>query len=393
VRGLLSLMWMNLRGIPARLGLSLVITFGTASVVAVLVTVLSMATGLTDTMTAEIPPENVLVIRKGALAESLSSLSREAVLAVETAPGIALRGGRPAVSPEVVLSVDLPRLDGEGLSAVFVRGITEAGWLLRPELEPVSGRRFQPGRFEVLVGQALATQLAGVALGDVLHFHGSRWTVVGIYAHGGAADSQIVADAATLLAASQRNVYSTVTAALASGSPGGSTFDAFKEAVEENPQLVVEAVRSAEYYQRQAESTAGIMGFVAYVVSAIMALGALFGAVNTMYTAVAVRTKEIATLRALGFGGASVVASVLSEALVLSLLGALLGVAFSWLLFGGMYFDGGGQLAALAVELQVGLPVVALGVVWAGVIGLLAGLFPALRAARLPVADGLRVDG
>jgi putative ABC transport system permease protein len=382
-----NVIWMNVRAIPSRLGLSLVITFGTASVVAVLVTVLSMATGLMDTISAAIPEEQVLVIRKGALAESLSSLSREAVLAVETAPGVARLDGRPGVSPELVLSVDLPRLDGDGNSAVFVRGLTASGWAVHPHYEPVSGRRFEPGRFEVIVGRALKRHLAGVELGDELYFHGSRWRIVGVFDQGGAADSQIIADAATLMSVSNRSVYSALTAVVPD-----EAFAGFKQALEDNPQLVVEVTRAADYYEEQAEAAAGVMGFVAYVVSGIMALGALFGAANTMYTAVAGRTREIATLRALGFGAGAVVASVLVEALLLALLGALLGAAFSWALFGGMQFSGGGQLAAIAVELEVGLPVVAVGVAWAATIGLFAGMLPALRAARLPVAEGLRIE-
>jgi len=380
---------MNLRAIPSRLGISLVICVGTASVVAVLVTVLSMATGLVDTMTSGANAERVLVMRKGALAESLSSLSREAMLAIETAPGIAVIDGQPAVSPEIVLSVTLPRREDDGGAGVFLRGLTEAGWLVRSELELAQGRRFDPGKFEVVVGRALQQQLANVDVGDRISFYSNDWTIVGIFEQDGAAsESQILTDARTLMSAANRNVYSSAAAIMADM----DQFEAFKSALEENPQLLVTAQRETDFLERQAQSASGILELIAYVISAIMALGALFGAVNTMYTAVAARTAEIATLRAMGFGGGSVVVSVLTEALVLSLVGALIGAVASWLLFNGMTFNAGGQLGAIGVELTVGVPIIVVGMIWACVIGFLAGLFPALRAARLPVADGLRVS-
>jgi putative ABC transport system permease protein len=389
MRQVVEITLMNLRSIPRRMGISFVICVGTASVVAVLVTVLSMATGLVDTLTSAAAPDRVVVMRKGALAESLSSLSREAVLAVETAPGIATRDGRAAVSPEVVLSVDLPRRDGNGNMAVFLRGITQSGWVVRSDLALLDGRRFDPGKLEVVVGKTLENQVSGVAIGDRLPFYGNEWTVVGVFGLDGAStESQMIVDAFTLMSASNRTVYSSVRAIM----DDMAGFDAFKTSLESNPQILVQADKEADYLERQAESASGLLKLVAYVVSAIMALGALFGAVNTMYTAVAARTAEIATLRAVGFGGLPVVVSVLAEALMLSFGGALLGALASWILFNGMDFNAGGQLGAIGVELHVGVPVILIGMIWACVIGLLAGLFPAVRAARLPIAEGLRVS-
>jgi putative ABC transport system permease protein len=380
---------MNLRSIPGRLGISFVICLGTASVVAVLVTVLSMAIGLVDTMTSAAKADRVVVMRKGALAESLSSLSREGVLAVETAPGIATLDGRLAVSPEIVLSVDLPRKEGDGNTGVFVRGITEPAWAVRSDLVLAEGRRFVPGKFEAVVGRALQSQLRGVDIGDRLSFYANDWLVVGVFEQDGAAsESQVIVDAFTLMSASNRSIYSSATAIM----EDMERFEAFKTSLESNPQLLVEAEKESEYLARQAASASGILELVAYVVSGIMALGALFGAVNTMYTAVQARTAEIATLRAVGFGGTSVVISVLTEALVLSLTGAVLGALASWLLFNGMTFNAGGQLGTIGVELELGLAVIVVGMVWACVIGLAAGFFPAVRAARLPVAEGLRVS-
>lgn len=389
MRQIAEITLMNLKSIPDRLGISFVICLGTASVVAVLVTVLSMSTGLVDTMVSAAHPDRVIVMRKGALAESLSSLSRDAVLAVETAPGIATLDGRLAVSPEIVLSVDLPRRDGQGNTGVFVRGLTEAGWTVRSDLHLAEGRRFEPGRSEVMVGRTLQRELRDVDLGDTVSFHSNEWTVVGVFAQDGAAsESQMLVDAFTLMSASNRSIYSSAAAIM----EDTGDFEALKASLEANPQLLVEALMETEYLSRQAEAAGGILELVAYVVSGIMALGALFGAVNTMYTAVAARTAEIATLRAVGFGGVPVVISVLMEALVLSAAGAVLGALASWLLFNGASFNAGGQLGAIAVELEVGPAVIAVGMVWACAIGLGAGLFPAVRAARLPIAEGLRVS-
>lgn len=380
---------MNLRSIPARLGVSMVICVGTASVVAVLITVLSMSNGLTKTLVSGAQSDRVVVMRQGALAESLSSMSREAVLAVETAPGIATVDGKKLVSPEIVLSVNLPTGE-EGLETpVFVRGLTEGGLAVRDDLELVTGRMPQSGRFEVAVGSAIKEQLTAAEIGDVLTFHSNPWTVVGVVSQGGgAAESQVYVDAATAMAASGRTVYSAMRARLAD--PEG--FEAFRQALEDNPQLVVEAKLEADYLEEQAENATGILELIAYVVSGIMAMGALFGAVNTMYTAVSARTAEIATLRAIGFGGSAVAVSVLAEAMVLSFVGALIGTAIAWLMFNGLTFNAGGQLGAIGVALSISPGLALLGIVWACTLGFVAGLFPAVRAARMPVAEGLRIE-
>ena len=377
----------NIRSLPSRLGPSLVICIGIAGVVAVLTSVLAMSRGLTSTLTSAGQHDRVIVFRKGALAESLSSLSREAVLAVETAPGISEAAGKLA-SPEVVLSVNLPRSDGVGDGALFVRGLGPQGRNVRSELKLVAGRFFEPGRREVMVGQAAQRAFSNMELGDVVTFHSNRWTVVGVFSTAGdVGESQLLTDAATLQAAANRPVFSSVTVRLADE----QSFEAFQAAVTSNPRLKVSVEREIDYYQRQSEQAGQLLSFIAYVVSTIMAVGALCGALNTMYAAVSARTVEIATLRALGFGGTPVVISVVVEALLLAAVGAVIGLACAWLLFNGDDFVAGGTLSRITVALKVDGPIMLVGTLWALGIGLLGALTPAIRAARVPVIDALRV--
>lgn len=381
---------MNLRSIPSRLGASLVICVGIAGVVAVLTSVLTMARGLSDTLASAGEPDRVLVFRKGAIAESLSSLSRDAVLAVESAPGIRVANGAPAVSPEVILSVTLPRKDEDRDSGLFVRGLGPAAHLVRPEIAIDQGRMFEPGRYEVVAGRAASRSFDNLTPGERIKFHGQDWNVVGTFVtHGDAAENQLLTDAATLMSAANRSVFNAVTIRLEEE----SGFAAFQEAVLANPQLKVQVERESDYYQRQSEDTGQLLNFVAYVVGSIMAIGALCGAVNTMYAAVSARTVEIATLRALGFGSSSVVISVLAEAMLLSLIGALVGVSIAWLLFNGDDFATGGSLSLITATLRVDGTMMATGATWALIIGFLGGFFPALRAARMPITQALRVAG
>ena len=390
MRQVLQIALVNLKSLPQRLASSFVVIVGIGGVVAVLISVLAMATGLTETMLRAGQAGRAVVLRNGALTESLSSLPREALLAIETAPGIRSGAdGRPLVSPEVLVAVNLPRKGNAVDAAVQVRGLTESGFRVRRELELEAGRLFVPGRYEVIAGRGAREQFRDLEVGATVSFYNADWTVVGVFAsNGDAHESELLTDAATLMPAAQRSVYNAATLELASV----GSFDALKEALESNPRLKVQVKRETEYYEGRSEFVSRLLYFVAYVVGAIMALGALFGALNTMYSAVAARTVEIATLRALGFGATPIVVSVLVESLALALVGAIAGAAVAWVLFNGEAFSTGGNLGQVALELNVGLPLFVTGVVWACGIGLLGGLLPAIRAARLPVSVGLRVE-
>ena len=380
---------MNLRSLPQRLGTSLVVCVGIAGVVAVLVSVLAMATGLTETMIKASNPQRAIVLRDGALTEALSSISREAALAVETAPGILkMADGSLAISPEIVLNVNLPGYEDAIMGAVYIRGLTQKGLQVHPEIKLTDGRWFTTGLHELVAGSMVVEQLGTLEIGDTVSFYNADWVVVGTFSSNeDAHESEMLTDAATLMSAAQRTVFNAITVELASA----DEFPALETALEDNPRLKVDVQLESTYYEGQSENISQLLYLVAYVVSSIMALGALFGALNTMYSAVSVRVVEIATLRAIGFGAMPVVVSVLIEALVLALIGALVGVAIAWALFNGDTFVTGGGLRQVAVSLHVSSTLLFSGVIWACAIGFLGGLFPAIQAARQSVAQGLRV--
>jgi putative ABC transport system permease protein len=261
---------------------------------------------------------------------------------------------------------------------------------MRKEVRLEEGRWFRPGLRELVAGRAAQTRFEGLGVGEHVRFGDDEWVVVGAFASGGdAQESELIADADTLMSAYQRSTYNSVTVQLTSA----GAFDAFRNTLTTNPALSVDVQREQDYYTRQSGRFTALLSVVANVVGVIMAIGAVFAALNTMYSSVSARTREIATLRAVGFGGLAVVVSVLSEALLLSLAGALFGAALAWLLFNGntvSTLSGGGGLAQVVFQLHIGADLVALGTIWACAVGLVGGLLPAIRAARIPVATALR---
>ena len=379
----------NLRSIPRRIGSSLVVCIGVGGVVAVLVTVLAMATGLEGVISQAARADRAMVLRGGALAEVLSTMSRDELAVVESAPGVR-RGadGAPLVSAEVLLSVNLPRRkDGEP-AALSIRGLTERAAAVRPEIVLLEGRMFRSGMNEIVVGRSARDEFRSLGVGDTASFHSADWRVVGIFAtDGDVHESEALTDASTLMSAAQRTVFTAATVVLESP----DAFAAFEAALERDPRLKVDVRREVDYYTERSKEVGGLLEIVATSVGAIMAIGALLGALNTMYSAVSARTVEIATLRAIGFGATPVVVSVLVEAQILALVGALAGSAIAWTLFNGNSFATGGTFGQIALRLEVGLPLVATGILWAFAIALVGGLLPAIRAARLPVATALRM--
>jgi putative ABC transport system permease protein len=262
---------------------------------------------------------------------------------------------------------------------------------LRPELHLTAGRAFTPGLRELIAGSAAQERYRGLAVGDRVRFGDNEWTVVGAFSSGGGAhDSELLADADTVLSAYQRTTFNSVTVKL----DGARALAALSKAVSEDSTLPVIVRTETQYYEQQSQSFARILAFIAHVVGAIMAIGAIFAALNTMYSAVSSRTTEIATLRAIGFGAPAVVASVMVEALLLALIGALVGAAAAWIAFDGntvgTIAGGTGDLAQIVFHLRIGPGLIATGILWACVVGLIGGLLPAVRAARLAVATALR---
>jgi putative ABC transport system permease protein len=389
LRQTLEITAINLRSIPQRLGSSAVICIGTAGVVAVLTTVLAMATGLRTAYASAAREDRVIVMSSGAHSEEISFLSREDVAAIESAPGLRQTAhGKPAVSAELLLQVNMPRRGAVGKGTETVRGLTPVAADVRPEIRLTAGRMFTPGVREIIVGKAAHDQFDHLDLGESARFYGGDWIVVGLYESGGNVhESEVLTDAETLMSAAHRTAFSATTVTLESP----LEVDAFNQALLHNPALNVEVQRETDYYGQRSEQAGKLVEIVATTVAAIMAIGALFGALNVMYSTVSTRAAEIATMRAIGFGAAPVVAAVLIEAQLLALIGGVLGAAIAWIAFNGEAFNSGGVFGQVAGHLHINATLIAAGMAWAAVIGFFGGLFPAIHSARMSVADALRV--
>jgi len=381
---------MNIRSLPQRVGTSSVVVIGIAGVVAVLISVLAMSTGFIRTLQKTGPEDRAILVRTGSSAELVSVLSNEAALTIADSAGVKKGGdGHPLASPETLLIMSLKKKDGDDASVPF-RGLTQVGFAVHPEIKITSGRMFNPGVNEVIVGKSALRLYRGLDVGSQIKLFGATWTVVGTFESGGSGrESELLADKQTLNSAYQRgNGEQSVWVVV---DPQGG-FQTFKDAITTNPQLQVDVSTEKDFGARQASAISSILKIVAYVVGGIMAIGAVFGALNTMYSAVSTRSREIATLRAIGFGPVPVVVSVFVEALLLAFIGGAIGALTAWLMFNGHSVDtlGGGFGGQLIFDLAVTPGLVALGIIWACVIGVIGGLFPAIRAARLPVATALR---
>jgi putative ABC transport system permease protein len=391
---ILAVTGMNLQTLPQRRGTSSVIVVGIAGVVAVFVSVLAMSTGLIKTLGSSGKADRAIVVRVGASSELVSSLPYEATLTIADSAGVRRDAdGKGIASPEGLRIANVMRKDGVEAN-VPIRGVTPQMFAVRPEIKLIEGRMFRDGINELIIGKAARNLYKDANIGDQFHFRDADWTVVGVYAsNGDSRESEILADLQTLNSAFRRgNSVQSVTVQLESA----ASFDTFRDAITTNPALQVETKRESEYFKQQSASISRILEGVAYVVGGIMAVGALFGALNALYSAVSSRAKEIATLRAIGFGATPVVVSVFVEALLLSLLGGIIGAALAWLLFNGHSVStsaSGGNNAIggqLIFDLAVTPTLVAIGIGGAGLIGFIGGLLPAIRAARLPVATALR---
>ena len=382
----------TLRTIPQRLGTSLVIVIGIAGVVGVLVSVLAMSEGFRHTLTSTGRHDRVIMLRSGSDAELSSSLGRDQVTLVALLPGVARAPeGHPSASSELLVMVALPRKGQMDPHNVPFRGVQPAAFAIRNEIKIVNGRRFKRGVREVMVGQKAARQFAGLSVGSKIGFRDSHWTVVGTFETGGDVhESEIWADAETTMSAFRRSVYQSVTAKLADSSDAG--FMAFKDFVSRDPRLSLNVFREPAYYAKQATMLSSLIDVLGYTVSIFMAIGAMFGALNCMYSAIASRQIEIATLRAIGFSGTPVVVSVMIEAVLLALIGGVLGAVLAYL-----YCDGASlstlnfsTFSQVAFDFRVTPHLMAQGLLWAMIIGMAGGLLPAIQAARLPVTVALR---
>ena len=391
IRQIVSVTSTNLRSIPARWGASLVVVIGIAGVVGVMVSLLAMANGFEQVFAHAGRADRVIVMRGGDDNGMSSAISRDQLPTVLDAPGFA-RGsdGKPLASPQKFMTSALSdRKTGEEAN-VLLRGVGGPASAVWPEIRIVEGRWFSPGKRELIAGRAAQQQFAGLELGKQVELSNGPWTVVGVFeAPGAVYESELWGDVELVFAGySITGQFSSVTGLLESE----AAFKTLNDAITTNPKLSHIVKREPEYYASQTGVLGTGMLMLGYFVASIMALGALFSAVNTMHAAVKARSVEIATLRAIGFGGTPIVLSVLLESIVLCLLGGLTGGALAWLLFDGYTIStlGGQSFNQVAFAFRVSGPLLMQAIVGACGVGLLGGLLPALRAARLPVAEALR---
>lgn len=375
-----------------RLGSSAVIVVGIAGVVGVLVALLAMAEGYARTQRNSGSLDTAIVLRGASANEVSSSLTREDIVQIEQAPGVARNAkGEPIVSAETVVAANLPVKDSPtgDTGSAQVRGVSEAAFAVRPNTRIIEGRTFQPGLREIIVGKGALRQFGGLQVGASLKLGNQPWTVVGVFASGDAMESELWADA-PVVADTYRRGSSRNSATVKLESP--AAIQAFSTALENNPQLKVKASTTLEFFTKQSERMTQVLRIIGITVGAIMAVGAVFGALNTMFAAVASRAREIATLRAIGFRGMPVVVAVMLETTLLALLGGLIGGATAWLMFHGFEAStmSAGAVGKLSFSLAVSPQLLWEGIKWALAIGFVGGLFPAVRAASLPVTTALR---
>jgi putative ABC transport system permease protein len=380
---------MSLQTLPQRIGASSVIVIGIAGVVAVLISVLAMGVGFRHTLADSGRADRAIILRGGSDAELNSNLTRGDVDTIGNAPGIDKdSAGKAALSNELVTVVNVPKIDTGTDANITLRGVGLTLGQVRPELTIVEGRMFRPAVRELVAGVGAAKQFRGLTPGKVLHFRNADWTVTGLFtSNGDVHESELIADVDTVGSSIARSGYSSAIALLTSP----AAFAGFKDALTTNPELKVDVQREPDYYAAQSQALTKAINVVGNTVAVIMAIGAMCGALNSMYSAVAARGMEIATLRAIGFGALPVLLSVMLEALLLSLLGGLIGAALAWVLFNGHSVSTlGGAFAQVVFKLTVTRTLIVTGILWACIIGVVGGLFPALRAARLSVAEALR---
>lgn len=384
IRQIVAVTAMGLRAIPDRLGASLVIVIGMALVVAVMVSILSMSAGFMRTVDNTGRSDRAIVLSHGSQYEFASAISRDNVIAIADAPGLRIADdGKPIASAEYLASV-LVTKKSDGLDAyITLRGVGPEAFALRPEIKLVSGRMFRAARHELIIGKAAISQFEGLEVGSQVPLPEGDWTITGSFeSDGNEHESELLADSETVLSAMRANTFHSVNVML----QRPESLEQFRAALAANPALTVDVTRETDFLAAQSKYLNTFLTMIAYVVGGIMGLGATFGALNTMYSAVSARAIEIATLRAIGFSGAAVVASVLSESALLAVSGAAIGAAAAWIAFNGNFHAAGGLVFRLAVT--PGL--VGLGIGFALTLGIVGGLFPAIRAARLPVGGALR---
>jgi putative ABC transport system permease protein len=379
----------NLRSMIVRKGTAAMTAGGIAMVVAVFVMTLALAQGFKATLVASGSPGNAIVLRKSATAETVSAVLRSDVPIIESLPQVA-RGsdGRPLSSPELVTIIALPRQTDDQPANVPVRGVGPRAFEVRDSLRFVEGRRFTPGTREINVGRLAVGRFKGLTVGSDLKFGSTTWKVAGVFTADDAAfESEVWGDVELMSPAFQRAGYQSITVKLADP----SMFDSFKAAVESDPRLYLQPHRELDYYAEQSQAMTKAIRVFGTFVTLILSIGAMFGAMNTMYAAVAYRTREIGTLRALGFSRFRVVTAFLAESIALAVIGGVFGCILALPVHGlSTGTTNFASFTEVAFKFRITPALMAGGLVFSAVMGAVGGLLPAIRAARIPVARALR---
>ena len=375
---------LNIKGLPSRFWPSMVIVVGMACVIGVLLSMLSLSAGLFRAFDATGSKTRIVITAKDAGGENASTIPRAWLPIIKDMPGIKKdTDGMPLVDATVLANTPVFRKDNGTAGAVSFRGWGAKGVALRPEIQLVEGRMFQAGKREFVVGVGARAEYVGLELGDKVSMPDGDWPIVGVFKAGDSTlNGNLLTDVETGLAAVRRTNFSGIYLQI---DPAPGSYQKLKAAIAANPMLAVRVETHADYYTRTLPGFA-VLNIVAYSVGIIMAIGALFGAPNTMYSAVSARTREIATLRALGFGAFPVAVSVIAEAMVLALIGGAIGAAIAWFLYDGVEHVFPPNIFRLSVSASS----IAAGLIGAMLIALVGGLFPSIRAARQPIVAGLR---
>ncbi|MDE0421848.1 MAG: FtsX-like permease family protein [Gammaproteobacteria bacterium] len=380
---ILEITLMNLKNLPSRLGSSSVVVVGIGGVVGVMVAILAMAAGFQGTLDSGASPDRAVVLRGGSDSELSSGVTTADVNVIRSMEGIAL------ASPELYMVADVPKRSTGTDANLIVRGVTADAFALRDEVVIVDGRHLEPGRGEVIAGRGAHIEFAGIDIGNKIRLRQSEWTIVGIFeADGSAYESELWVDLPVLQSAFRFNGASSIRVLV--DSP--ERIDELAERIKGDPRLDLEVTGETEYFAGQAGGLTDTIRIFGYTVAVIMAIGAVFAALNTMYTAVVTRTVEIATLRALGFGSVPVVVSVMIESMALALLGGVLGALVAYVGFNGYTVStlSNVSFSQIAFDFAVTPELLRDGLIWALGLGTLGGLLPAVRAARLPITVALR---
>jgi putative ABC transport system permease protein len=373
---------LNFRSLVGRFWQSMVIVVGLAATIAVMLSMLSLSTGMREAYAKAGDPGRAIVVSKGADQEGQSAITRADAPVIADAPGIAKdKDGKPLADRGLNSGVPVLRKDGsKGFTTM--RGLADKGQGVRPELHIVAGRMFQSGKRELIVGVGAQAMFQHMQIGDKVILPNGQWPIVGVFATGDLLEGQLIGDTETMLAALKKTAYNSVLVRLTSP----ASLDTFKKALTTNPALSVTVERHSDWYKRVGDQSTFVLALLGYVVGAVMAVGALFGCLNTMYAAVSARGREIATLRALGYGAFPVAVSVILEAILLAVTGALLGALIAWALNDGKQ----SMFGAMVFHLSVSRAQFELAITWAIVVALLGGILPSIRAARRPVVEALR---